>query len=241
MAETAAILSPQKQVILPVKEAGCPMADMITASQLKELKEKHPEAVVVCYVNSTAEVKAESDYCCTSANAEAVVSSIDPEKEIIFVPDRNLGQHTADRTGRNLILWPGFCSAHVRVMESDINRLKEEHPEAHVIVHPECTKPVRAIADGIFSTGGMLKYPKNSIASEFIVGTELGILHRLRKENPDKQFYPAAEAAVCFNMKRIELQNILWALESMQYKVSVPEDISAKASLCIERMISITA
>ena len=239
MAETAAILSPQKTVLLPVKEAGCPMADMITADQLRQLKKEHPGATVICYVNSTAEVKAESDYCCTSANAEAVVRAIPETEEIIFVPDKNLGQYVSLKTGRNLILWPGFCASHIRILPEDIKRLKNDYNDALVMVHPECSESVRNLADEILSTGGMLKLAQQSDISEFIVGTELGILHRLRKENPAKHFYQSSEAAVCFNMKRIETENILWSLQTLTHKIEIPLKIAEKANISIERMLSI--
>jgi len=240
MAETASILSPDKTVLLPAIDAGCPMADMITAEQLRQLKQEHPKAVVVCYVNSSAEVKAESDYCCTSANAVGVVNSLqDSAEEIIFVPDKYLGQWAASQAGRDLILWNGYCPTHARILEYDIVRLKQEHPQAVAMVHPECTGPVRNAADEVLSTGGMCRFAQSSPAEEFIVGTEIGILHRLQKENPGKRFYPALDAAVCPNMKKITLEKILWALENMQPEVRVPPDVREKALRPIERMVAI--
>ena len=181
MAETAAILSPQKKVLLPDKMAGCPMADMINAEQLADLKKKHPDAVVVCYVNSTAEVKALSDYCCTSSNAVDVVNSIEEDKEIIFVPDRNLGQVIKERTGRDMILWPGYCPTHVFATDDDVKRIQKERPDAVTLAHPECPKAVRDCADALLSTGQMLKYVRQSENKEFIIATEIGIIYTLKK------------------------------------------------------------
>jgi quinolinate synthase len=240
MAETAAILSPGKTVLLPDKHSGCPMADMITVAGLRELKEKHPGAVVVCYVNSSADVKAESDYCCTSSNAVGVVKSIDSSAEIIFVPDQHLGQFVIDQTGRKMILWPGYCPTHMRIKESDIALKKIEHPHAEVLVHPECSEPVKKLADQILSTGGMCRYVQKSAVKEFVIGTEEGILHRLRKENPDKKFVCACDKAICPNMKRITLETVLWSLEDMEYKIRVPEEIRVRAKLALDRMIKIS-
>ena len=241
MAETAEILSPEKTVLLPDEYAGCPMADMITAEQLRQFKQEHPAATVVCYVNSTAEVKAESDYCCTSSNAVAVVESLKEAEEIIFVPDKYLGQYVSLRTGRKMLLWNGYCPTHVRIRELDITRSKKEHPEALVMVHPECPDPARKLADAVLSTGGMFSYAKDSDCSEFVVGTEIGIIHRLEIENPTKQFYPATDAAVCPNMKRTNLEKVLWALEKNQYQIKVPEEIRRGAYRAVERMVHITA
>ena len=241
MAETAAMLSPEKIVLLPDEHAGCPMADMITADQLQRLRQAHPGAIVVCYVNTSAEVKALSDYCCTSSNAVAVVNSLDDTAEVIFVPDKYLGQYTSLQTRRKMILWDGYCPVHVRIGESDILRAKVEHPDALVMVHPECAEPVRELADAVLSTGGMLKYAAQSEADEFIVGTEIGILHRLRKENPAKRFYPSTEAAVCPNMKLTTVEKVLWSLESMQYQIRVPDETRLRAISAIENMINTTA
>jgi len=241
MAETAAMLSPDKTVLLPDVNSGCPMADMITAELLRLFKAAHGGAAVVCYVNSSAEVKAESDYCCTSSNATAVVNSLPDDEEIIFVPDKYLGQHASLRTGRKMILWDGYCPVHVRIGETDIVTMKAEHRDAAVMVHPECTEPVRSQADAVLSTGGMCEYAKQSGADEFIVGTEVGILHRLRKENPGKKFWPATEAAVCPNMKLVSTEKVLWSLQSMRHRITVPDDIRSRAIEAIERMIGITA
>jgi len=239
MAETASILSPDKTVLIPDPKSDCPMAKMITATQLRALKKKHPKAIVVCYVNTTAEVKAESDICCTSANAAKVVQSISPKNEIIFVPDKHLGHYTATQTKRDLILWPGYCPTHVKILPEHIKALKKKYPKAEVMVHPECLTETTLQADKILSTSGMLKYAKESKTKEFIVGTEIGLLHTLRKENPDKQFYPATETATCPNMKRNTLEKVLWALEEMKYEVKVPEAIRIKAKKTVDRMLDI--
>jgi quinolinate synthase len=239
MAETAAILSPQKTVLLPDKLAGCPLADMITAEQLRELKTKHPDAMVVCYVNSSAEVKAESDYCCTSANAVEVVNSLPKDKPIIFVPDQHLGRFVSERTGRELILWPGYCHVHVVITEQDIKNAKAKHPDAVVMAHPECTEPVKDLSDQLLSTGQMLRYAHKSDAKEFIIATEIGMIHALKKQNPQAEFIPATEKAVCPNMKRITLEKVFWSLQDMQYKVTVPQDIRTKAKKAIDRMVEI--
>lgn len=238
MAETAAILSPDKTVLVPDPEAGCPMADMITADELRALKAQHPSAVVVCYVNSSAEVKAESDCCCTSANATKVVESL-PEREIIFVPDKYLGQYVMEATGRDMLLWHGYCPTHVRILASDIAAMRAAHPEAEVLAHPECTREVRAAAGHVLSTGGMCRFASESQATEFILATETGLLHRLRKENPGKVFFPASERGVCPNMKRTRLEKILWALEDLKHRVEVPEPTRSKAKAAIDRMLEI--
>jgi len=239
MAETAAILSPQKTVLLPEPHAGCPMADMITAEQLRVLKQRHPDAVVVCYVNSSAEVKAESDYCCTSANAAEVINSLAKDKKIIFVPDQYLGQFVACRTGRNLILWPGYCPTHVMITVDDIKEAKTKHPDAVVMAHPECTEPVKNMANQILSTSQMIKFAVKSAAKEFIVATEKGIIHSLKKQRPDAEFYPATQRAVCPNMKKITVEKIIASLEDMQPQVAVPEEIRLKAKKAVDRMIEI--
>lgn len=239
MAETAAILSPQKTVLLPDLHAGCPMADMITAEQLREKKKKHPEAVVVCYVNSTAEVKAESDYCCTSANAVELVESIPSDAEIIFVPDSHLGHYVAERTGREIILWPGYCASHIKITVDDIEKAKREHPDAVVLAHPECNEPVKELADELLSTSQMLGFAAESSAKEFIIATEIGIIHTLEKQNPDAQFIPASERALCPNMKKITLDKVIASLEDMQYEITVPEDIRVRAKRSLDRMIEV--
>jgi quinolinate synthase len=239
MAETAAILSPKKTVLLPDKTAGCPMADMITAKQLSELKKKYPDSVVVCYVNSPAEVKAISDYCCTSSNAVDIVNSIEPRKKIIFVPDKNLGQVVSERTARNLVLWPGYCPTHVFATAEDIKKVQTAHPDAVTLAHPECPKPVRDCADELLSTGQMLRYAKKSDKKEFIIATEIGIIYTLEKQNPEKVFYPASEKFVCPNMKKITLEKVLFALEDNKFVIKVPQDVAEKAKSALDKMIAV--
>jgi len=239
MAETAAILSTEKKVLLPEKSAGCPMADMITAEQLRQLKKENPDALVVCYVNSTAEVKAESDYCCTSANAVEVVNSLPQDKRILFVPDQHLGQFVAERTGRKLVLWPGYCTTHVLITVDDITAARAKYPDAIVMAHPECTEPVKEASDELLSTGQMLKFAAKSTAKRFIIATENGIIHTLKKQNPEAEFFPASERAICPNMKKITLDKIIGSLQEMQYKITVPETISIKAKKSLDRMVEI--
>jgi len=238
MAETASILCPDKIVLLPVLEAGCPMANMIRAEDLRKMKKEHPGAVIVCYINTTAEVKAESDICCTSANAVQLVQRLEA-KEIIFVPDQYLGHYVSTKTGKKMILWPGYCPTHVRIQAEDIHRLRKIYPRAEVMVHPECRPEVVAIADFVLSTGGMIRHARSSQAAEIIVGTEIGMIYRLRKENPDKVFIPISEQAVCPNMKMITLENILWSMEDMSPQVKVAEDIRLKAKKAVDRMIEV--
>jgi len=239
MAETAAILSPEKTVLLPEKNAGCPMADMITGQQLAELKSTHPEALVVCYVNTPAEVKALSDYCCTSGNAVELVNSIPPQREIIFVPDKYLGQFIIDRTGRDMILWPGYCPTHVLITAEDIQNAKAKYPDAVVLAHPECSDQVRKCADELLSTSGMLNFAEKSEAKRFIIGTEVGIIHALKNRNPSAEFIPVTDRAICPNMKKITLAKVIGALEDMQYRVTVPDEIRIKAVTAINRMMEI--
>ncbi len=239
MAETAKILSPRKIVLLPDRWAGCPMADMITAEQLRGLKDKYPEALVVCYVNSTADVKAESDYCCTSANAVALVRSLPKDRPIIFVPDQHLGQFVERQTGRDLILWPGYCPTHVLIAEDDVRQAKERYPDAVVIAHPECSEPVKDLADALLSTGQMIKFVKTSPAQRFIVATEVGMIHALRKVRPDAEFIPAGPRGVCPNMKKITLEKVLASLASLQFQIEVPEDIRRRAERALQRMVEI--
>jgi len=240
MAETAAITCPDKTVLMPDENAGCPMANMITPRQLREMKKKYPNAKVVGYVNTTAAIKAECDICCTSANAVKVVNSIPKEFPIIFVPDQSLGDYVSKQCGREMILWRGFCPTHHRILAQDIIDARKEHPEAEVIVHPECTADVIELADQALSTSGMRKYSAETDARELIVGTEIGLLHSLRKDNPDKKFYPASKLADCPNMKLNSLEKILWSLEDMVYQVSVPEDIRIKAWNAIEKMLKLS-
>lgn len=237
MAETASILCPDKTVLLPEPKAGCPMADMIDAARLNELKTEHPGAAVVCYVNSSAEVKAESDLCCTSANACDVIASIEPDRPIIFVPDKYLGAYAAAQTGRDLILWKGYCPIHVAITPGRVERAKAEHPDAVLMVHPECLPAVTRMADAVRSTSGMCRFARDSDARQFIVGTEVGLLYRLRKENPEKAFFPASEAAVCPNMKRNTLEKVLWSLEDLGHEVRVPEEVRSRARRALDAMV----
>lgn len=239
MAETAAILNPGKTVLIPEPSAGCPMADMVNAEDLRKMKSEHPGAVAVCYVNSTAEVKAECDICVTSGNAERVMKTVPANKEIIFVPDRHLGSYISGKEGRKYILWPGYCPTHAKLTAAAIMKMKEQYPSAPVMVHPECPKEVRDIADECLSTGGMCAYAKTSEAKTILVGTEMGILHRLQKENPEKKFIPISEALVCPNMKKTTLENVRDALLEMKTRVEVPEEIAKRASRSIEAMLSI--
>jgi len=239
MAETASILCPNKVVLLPDVNAGCLLADMITAEQLRAKKKEHPQAVVVCYVNSPAEVKAESDICCTSANAVKVVESLDA-REILFVPDQNLGSYVSAKTGKEMILWPGFCPTHaVMIRPERIRELRQEYPQAKVVVHPECTPEVIALADEVLSTGGMCRYAQRDEVREMIVGTEVGIIHRLKKENPGKRFIPVSEQAICPDMKLITMEKVLRSLEKMSPEVKVPEGIRLRAKAAVDKMLKI--
>jgi len=236
MAETASIICPDKVVLLPDIDAGCPMANMITAERLRAKKKEHPQAVVVCYINSSAAVKAESDTCCTSANAVEVVESLDA-REILFIPDQYLGHYVSARTGKKMILWPGFCPTHVRIKPERIKELRQEYPQTKVVVHPECTPEVIALADEVASTSGMCRYARRDEVREMVVGTEVGLIHRLRKENPGKRFIPVSEQAICPNMKLITLEKVLWSLEEMSPQVKVPEDIRLKAIAAVDKML----
>jgi quinolinate synthase len=238
MAESAAILSPQKTVLLPRLDAGCPMADMVTAAGLLDMKAKHPGVPVVTYVNSSAAVKAVSDICCTSANAVKVVDSL-PDREVIFVPDRNLGRYVARFSDKTFHFWDGYCPTHERLKPEAVLHLKAEHPDALFICHPECNPTVVALADHVCSTTGMYDYCRTSTARRFIIGTEAGILYRLRQENPDKEFILASPALVCPNMKLTSLEDVVTALETMAPVVSVPEEIRVPAKRALDRMIAI--
>ncbi|MBN2842438.1 MAG: quinolinate synthase NadA [Sedimentisphaerales bacterium] len=239
MAETASILAPEKTVIVPDEKAGCPMANMITAEQLVELKSQHPDALVVCYVNSTADVKAHCDYCCTSGNAVKLVGSLPRDREIIFVPDRHLGSYVEEQLGRKLILWPGYCATHVKITVDEIVAARAAHPGAPVIVHPECPKSLREAADYSLSTGQMVSLAAESSHTEFLIGTELGMLHRLRKDFPDKKFYPVSEKAICPNMKKNTVEKLLWSLENMEPIVKVPAEIAKQALRSLENMVAV--
>ena len=238
MAETASILCPDKIVLLPDINAGCPMANMITAEKLKERKRELPGATVVCYVNSTAEVKAESDVCCTSANAVKVIEKVDSQ-EVLFVPDQYLGHYISTKTNKKMFFWPGYCPTHIRIRPEHITELRQEYSQAKVVAHPECRPEVIALADEVLSTAGMCRYAKREDISQMIVGTEIGIIHRLRKENPGKKFIPASEQAVCPNMKLITLEKVLWSLEEMTPQVRVPGEIRLEAKAAVDRMLEV--
>jgi quinolinate synthase len=239
MAETAAILNPERTVLLTEGSAGCPLADMITADELKGLQAKHPGAATVSYVNSSAEVKAESYICCTSANGVAVVESI-PQDEIIFVPDQNLGHYISTQTKKRLVLYPGFCYVHHRIKPEQVAMARRRHPEARVIVHPECRPEVTATADAVLSTSQMLRYVKESNHQSFIVGTEEGILHGLRKQNPAKSFYLVSNSQVCTDMKKTTLKTLAETMELRQNVVTVPEAVRVRAKEAIDRMLTVS-
>lgn len=239
MAESAAILSPRKTVLLPRMDAGCPMADMITAEDLRAYRAAHPEAVVVAYVNTSAEVKALSDVCCTSGNAVNVVRSLPPDKEIFLVPDRNLARYVAQASGRRLSWWDGYCPTHDRLTSEEVVRAKGKHPGARVVVHPECRPDVVAMADAVLSTSGMSGYCGRSGAGEFLIGTEMGILYRLRKENPGKVFHLASRTLICPNMKLTALEDVRDALKTLSPVVTVAPDIREKAHAALEAMLRV--
>ena len=239
MAETAAILCPDKTVLIPDPNAGCPMANMVTPRELAAMKARHPDATVVTYVNSTAAIKAMSDICCTSANAVKVVDSIPRDREVLFIPDQSLGDYAARQLGREVILWAGYCPTHHRILARNIRQLEAEHPDALFVCHPECTADVVALADHVASTSGMLRFCRESPAGKFIIGTEIGLLHRLRKESPHKTFLEVSPLADCPNMKLSTIEKMVWALEDMVYEVNVPSEIADKARGAIERMLEL--
>lgn len=238
MAETASILSPAKTVLLPRHDAGCLMADMITAEALKIKIASLPPMPVVTYVNSTADVKALSTVCCTSANVVQVVNSL-PEQEMLLTPDRNLAMYAASKTGKKIHIWEGYCPTHEWLTPEDVDLAKAAHPKGLFLAHPECRPEVVAMADVVASTSGMLRYVSQAAESEFIIGTEQGILYPMQKANPDKQFYPASKKMICRNMKKIQLADVLRCLETMEGEVKVPEDIRIPAVEAVEKMISL--
>ncbi len=238
MAETASILCPDKKVLLPDIYAGCPMANMITAESLIAKKKEVPDAAVVCYINTSADVKAESDVCCTSANAVKVIQSLDTDK-VLFVPDQYLGQYISTKTNKEMVLWPGYCPTHTKIQAEDIIKQKNEYPGAKVMVHPECRPEVIALADEVLSTGGMCRFARYAEAKVIIVGTEVGIIHRLSKENPDKKFVAASAKAVCPNMKKITPEKVLWVLQDLAPEVRVTEEIRIRARRAVDRMLEI--
>jgi quinolinate synthase len=237
MAETAAILSPGKTVLLPDESAGCPMADMITAADVAALRAKHPGASIVCYVNSTAAVKAACDVCCTSSNAVDVVSRLPLDREVVFVPDKYLGAHVQRKLGRALVLWPGYCPTHARLLTDHVAAARTAHPGAPVLVHPESRAEVAAAADEVMSTGGMVRFARETTATTVVVGTETGMLHRLRKENPRTRFVPLYDGAVCENMKKTDLAKVIASLEEMAPRVEVPAGIAEGARAAVTRML----
>ena len=238
MAESASIISPEKLVLLPVPDAMCPMADMVTVESLRCLKEKNPDAAVVCYVNSSAAVKAESDICCTSANAINVVNSIE-NQEIIFIPDKNLGKFVSLHTNKKIHIWPGFCHVHDSIRAEDIDKLKRMHQGVEFLAHPECRPEVLNLADGILSTSGIINEAEKSSSKEFIIGTEKEIVQNLKRKYPDKKFYPASEKALCYNMKKVTLESILNSLQNMEYELHIPSHIKMKAKKALDRMLGI--
>ncbi len=239
MAEVASILAPQKTVLLPEAQAGCPLADYITGEALREAKQQFPQAEVVCYVNSSAEVKAESDICVTSSNAVEVVASIE-SPEILFVPDQNLGAYVAQQTGKDIRIWKGYCPSHHVATAADVSAAREKHPQAALMVHPECRPEVVEQADVVLSTGKMLKYARESQHHSLVVGTETGIIPRLQRENPGKEFYPLSPYMVCPDMKKITLQKLLSSLEMMGPQVTVPEAVANRARKSLDRMLEFT-
>ena len=238
MAESAAILAPDKTVILPRLDAGCPMADMITADGLREMKSRYPGVPVVTYVNSSAAVKAESDICCTSANAVKVVASLD-EPEVILTPDRNLGRYIAAQVDKTCHFWDGYCPTHERFTVEDVKEVQADYPDALFMAHPECPPEVLAMADHICSTSGMYTFANENPAQQFIVGTEAGILYRLRKENPNKEFILPTTRLICPNMKLTSLEDVLQSLQTMGPQVTVPEEIRVPARVALDRMLAV--
>lgn len=239
MAESAKILSPDKTVLLPVKNAGCPMADMVTAPRLREMKDRYPDAAVVCYVNSSAEVKAESDICCTSSNALKVIESLE-HKQVIFVPDENLGSYIASKVkDKEIILWKGFCITHKSVKVDEVKKIKRMYPNAQILMHPECEPEVQKLADFLGSTSEIIRYAGEIPEKDVIIGTEEGVLHLLKKQNPDKNFYLLSTGLICTNMKKTRLEDVHNALLNMQHEIHVDEAIRLKALKSLERMLKI--
>ena len=237
MAETAKLLKPSAKVLLPVKRAGCPMADMITGEQLRQFKAQYQNSVVVCYVNSSIEVKAESDICCTSGNAIKVINSIPADKQILFVPDRNLGSYAAKQTGRNIILWQGYCNVHENITEADIKAVKLKYPGYKLIVHPECRPSVVEMADFAASTKGMIDYVKDH--DEVIVGTETGLFYQLQDKYPEKKLAPISERNICVNMKKTHLEDVLRSLQQEEFEINIDADIAERALRSVENMLRV--
>jgi quinolinate synthase len=241
MAETAKLMNPDRPVLIPDPNAGCPMADMILPRELAEAKARYPDAAVVCYVNSSAAVKAMSDVCCTSANAVRVVESLPEDRPIVFVPDQSLGDYIARQTGReNIVLWPGFCPTHHRILPEHVEARRAEHPDAEVCVHPECTRDVIELADFVGSTSQILRHVAESPKKTFVIATELGVCHTLRQQNPEKTIVQITNLADCPNMKLNTLEKVAWSLEDMQYEVEIPEAVAVPARRAIERMLAVS-
>jgi quinolinate synthase len=241
MAETAAILNPSSSVVLAVADAGCPMADMITADDLVALKKQYPGHAVLCYVNSTAEVKALSDVCVTSSNAVTIAEKIEPGRGILFVPDKYLGDFVMEKTGREVVSWNGFCPTHARITPAMIEQARRAHPRAAVLIHPEAPRDSRALADQVLSTGGMCAFVKKSDCAEFVIATEIGIMHTLRKQNPSRHFYPVSDAITCPNMRKGSLAAVKRALEGTGgERITVGPDIANRAANALRRMIELT-
>ncbi len=238
MAESAAVLNPDKMVLLAESTSCCPMAAMIDRQDLLQWKARYPNAAVVCYVNTTAEVKAESDICCTSANAVKIVESL-PDEQVLFVPDQNLGQFVEARTKKEMVLYPGYCITHHRLNARQVLLAKSLHPEAVVLVHPECRPEVTELADAALSTSQMVRYARESAARTFLIGTEEGLLYRLRKDNPEKTFYLIAPSLVCPNMKRTNLDNLIATMEQRRNVITVPEETRLKAKRALDRMLAV--
>ena len=242
MAEVAAMLNPGKLVLMPDLQAGCSLADMIVPQQVKAWKARHPDGVALCYINTSAAVKAECDYCCTSTNGVKIIESIPADKEILFVPDYYLGTYLKSKTKRNIHVWKGYCPAHIVILPERIERLLDEHPDAEFLMHPECgclTKQMD-LADQILSTEGMVKYARSSPSKTFIVATENGLLYRMRKDNPDKIFIPASEQAACHHMQRNTIEKVLRSLVSLQYPVTVEPSLAKRALVPVERMLALS-
>lgn len=240
MAETAAILNPRKTVLLPHPTAGCPMADMITPEDMKKIQEQHPGIPIITYVNSTAAVKAESTVCCTSANVIKVVQSFKDAKAVYMAPDQNLAKYAARHTDKQVFYWNGYCPIHDRLTREQVQTAKDEHPESLFIAHPECRSEVLEIADLVTSTSGMLNFVRESEHQSFIIGTEEGILYPMRKASPEKKFYPVSREMVCPDMKKTTLEDVVRSLETLEPRITVPEDIRIRALTAVERMLAIS-
>ncbi len=238
MAETAAILNPSSTVLLSHADAGCPLADMIDVEMLRQWKQRYPKAAVVAYVNTTAAVKAESDFCCTSANGAEVVNAV-PNEEILFIPDQNLGHYVSTKTTKEMILYPGFCDTHARITAAEVELAKQRYPQAKVLVHPECRPEVIDLADAALSTSQMLRYAKQNSDKTFLIGSEEGILHSLKKQNPDKEFHIITNNFICPDMKKTTLETVIETMQTKRNVVTIPEEIRIRAKQAIDKMLAI--